>query len=55
MPNNVGRLPVIARGEGGRLAGMISRSDLLSAHRKRLKELKDEEKSIRFVASVAKM
>ena len=46
--HNVGRLPVIARGEGGKLVGMISRSDLLAAHRKRLNELQDENKSIKF-------
>ncbi len=36
--HNVGRLPVIARREPSRVVGMISRSDLLGAHRRRLRE-----------------
>jgi chloride channel protein, CIC family len=36
--HDIGRLPVIERGRPGRLVGFITRSDLLSAHRKRLSE-----------------
>ena len=36
---NVGRLPVVSRKEPRRLIGLISRSDLLSAHARRLQEL----------------
>jgi CIC family chloride channel protein len=35
---NVGRLPVVAREDPGRVVGMITRSDLLSAHAQRLAE-----------------
>ncbi len=34
--HDVGRLPVISRVEPGRLVGILTRSDLLGAHRKRL-------------------
>lgn len=34
----VGRLPVVARDNPSRLVGIISRSDLLSAHASRLEE-----------------
>jgi CBS domain-containing protein len=37
--HNIGRLPVIDRSTG-RLIGMITRSDLLSAHRRRLEEMR---------------
>jgi CBS domain-containing protein len=33
----VGRLPVVARAQPGRIIGIITRSDLLSAHAPRLK------------------
>jgi CBS domain-containing protein len=36
--HGVGRLPVISR-QGGKLVGMITRSDLLGAHGRRLKEM----------------
>ncbi len=35
--HNIGRLPVVAR-QNGELVGMITRSDILSAHRQRLQE-----------------
>ena len=35
---NVGRLPVVERANPRRLAGFITRSDLLSAHARRLDE-----------------
>jgi predicted transcriptional regulator len=34
----VGRLPVVARGAPLRVTGMLTRSDLLSAHARRLEE-----------------
>ena len=35
---NVGRLPVVAREDPARVVGVITRSDLLRAHEKRLAE-----------------
>jgi chloride channel protein, CIC family len=35
---NAGRLPVVERGDPTRVAGMLTRSDLLSAHTQRLEE-----------------
>ena len=35
---NVGRLPVVAREDPSRVIGMITRSDLLEAHARRLAE-----------------
>jgi H+/Cl- antiporter ClcA len=40
VDHDIGRLPVIER-ESMKLIGMITRSDLLSAHRKRLRETRD--------------
>ena len=34
--HDIGRLPVVKRGEPGRVVGMLTRSDILGAHRKRL-------------------
>jgi len=34
----VGRLPVVSRDEPRKVTGMLTRSDLLSAHRRRLDE-----------------
>jgi CBS domain-containing protein len=39
--HDVGRLPVISREESGKLVGIITRSDLLSAHRRRLRQKHD--------------
>ncbi len=36
--HDIGRLPVIERGKPGHVVGMLTRSDLLSAHRRRLTE-----------------
>jgi CBS-domain-containing membrane protein len=36
--HDVGRLPVVSRAAPHRLVGMLTRSDLLSAHRPRLAE-----------------
>jgi CIC family chloride channel protein len=41
---NVGRLPVVDRNDPTRLIGMITRSDLLSAHGKRLDEIRPRER-----------
>jgi predicted transcriptional regulator len=35
----VGRLPVVSRDDPGKVIGMLTRSDLLSAHKRRLEEL----------------
>jgi hypothetical protein len=34
--HDIGRLPVVTRNAPGRVVGMITRSDVLGAHRKRL-------------------
>jgi CBS domain-containing protein len=34
--HNVGRLPVISREDPGKLVGMITRSDVLDSHRRRI-------------------
>jgi H+/Cl- antiporter ClcA/predicted transcriptional regulator len=34
--HDIGRLPVVKRGEPGRVVGMLTRSDILGAHRKRI-------------------
>jgi CBS domain-containing protein len=39
--HDIGRLPVVERGQPGRVVGFITRSDLLSAHRKRLRESRE--------------
>ncbi len=46
--HNVGRLPVISRINPGKLVGMITRSDLLSAHRRRLDQKKRSAPTIAF-------
>ncbi|GAC1339065.1 MAG: chloride channel protein [Myxococcales bacterium] len=45
---NVGRLPVVSRKEPRRLIGLLSRSDLLSAHARRLQELDDASTHLRL-------
>ncbi|MGE5609691.1 MAG: chloride channel protein [Bacillota bacterium] len=45
--HDVGRLPVISR-ETGKIVGMITRSDVLSAHRRRLRETHEPERIIRL-------
>jgi H+/Cl- antiporter ClcA/CBS domain-containing protein len=49
--HNVGRLPVIARADPSKLVGVITRSDLLAAHRRRLKEANHAEQTIRFTGA----
>jgi CBS-domain-containing membrane protein len=44
VDHDIGRLPVMERGTN-RLIGMITRSDLLSAHRKRLREMRETQQS----------
>ncbi|GAC1607063.1 MAG: hypothetical protein NVS4B10_21930 [Myxococcales bacterium] len=48
MRENVGRLPVVSRKEPRRLIGLLSRSDLLSAHARRLQELDDASTHLRL-------
>jgi CBS domain-containing protein len=38
--HDVGRLPVVHRDQPSRLAGVITRSDILSAYRRRLAEIR---------------
>jgi H+/Cl- antiporter ClcA len=38
VKHDIGRLPVIERGKPGHVIGMITRSDLLAAHRRRLQD-----------------
>jgi CBS domain-containing protein len=45
--HDIGRLPVVDR-SSGKVIGMITRSDLLSAHRRRIRESKESGRSIRF-------
>lgn len=40
---SVGRLPVVSRDGSQRLVGIVSRSDLLAAHRRRLEELRERD------------
>jgi len=47
LNHGVGRLPVVAREEPGKVVGMISRSDVLSVFRGRVSELKSQAPSIR--------
>jgi len=42
VSHDIGRLPVLER-ETRRVIGMITRSDLLAAHRKRLREAREAE------------
>jgi H+/Cl- antiporter ClcA len=46
--HDIGRLPVVSRAEPWRLVGMITRSDLLSAHRKRIEESSRAHQSIQW-------
>lgn len=53
--HHVGRLPVVKRGEAHKVIGMISRSDLLTAHRRRLDEVQKMEKGIDLPSLMAKV
>jgi len=46
--HDIGRLPVVRRDRPGEVVGMITRSDILGAHRRRLKEHEPEDPSIRL-------
>ncbi|HYM21010.1 MAG TPA: chloride channel protein [Candidatus Kapabacteria bacterium] len=48
VSHNVGRLPVISRTTPPKLIGIITRSDLLAAHRQRLEEHYKEHQTLRF-------
>jgi CBS domain-containing protein len=41
LRHDVGRLPVISRAKPGMLVGIITRSDVLAAHRRRLRDAFD--------------
>ena len=43
---DVGRLPVVDRDAPGKVVGVVTRSDLLYAHRRRLREVHKQERSI---------
>jgi CBS domain-containing protein len=45
VDHDIGRLPVLERGTN-RLVGIVTRSDLLSAHRRRLREAREAKKSL---------
>src|SRR4029079_16128416 len=45
--HDIGRLPVVSRARPGQVIGMITRSDLLRAHRRRLA---DEESRVRLLS-----
>ncbi len=47
--HDIGRLPVVKRGELGRVTGMITRSDLLRAHRVRLEHLHQATRQISWL------
>lgn len=46
--HDIGRLPVIDRASGGKVIGMVTRSDLLAAHRRRLREASHAHQAIRL-------
>lgn len=49
--HNIGRIPVVSRKKPQQLIGMITRSDLLSAHRRRLADTIQEKPTIEFSMS----
>jgi predicted transcriptional regulator len=46
--HDIGRLPVVERGKLGKVVGIITRSDLLFAHRRRLEEHSQAKRSVRL-------
>jgi H+/Cl- antiporter ClcA len=46
--HDIGRLPVVRRDRPGEVIGMITRSDLLGAHRKRLREMREADATLRL-------
>ena len=51
----VGRLPVVSRDNPGKMIGIISRSDILSMHDKRLRETYKKMRNIRIKKSLKKI
>jgi predicted transcriptional regulator len=51
----VGRLPVVRRNAPGKIIGILTRSDILSAHGQRLKETHEKIRSIRITKSLRNM
>jgi CBS domain-containing protein len=49
---NIGRLPVVTRARPRRVTGMLTRSDLLAAHRRRLDEVHRAEQTLRRRAAL---
>ncbi len=48
VQHDIGRLPVVSRVHPYQIVGMITRSDLLKAHRQRLTDLREEVQTIRL-------
>lgn len=48
--HDVGRLPVVRRDQPGQVVGLITRSTVLAAHRRRLRELERDEPDLRLPA-----
>ena len=48
VETNIGRLPVVSRAAPRRVVGMLTRSDLLTAHKRRLQELRQARRVIRL-------
>jgi CBS-domain-containing membrane protein len=46
--HDIGRLPVIDRQDPSRVIGMITRSDLLAAHRIRLRDTQEIKRTLRL-------
>jgi CBS-domain-containing membrane protein len=44
--HNIGRLPVVEREDRRKVIGMVTRSDLLSAHRRRLRDATESNRMI---------
>lgn len=51
--HNIGRLPVVRRGVPHQIVGIVTRSDLLSAYRRRIEEMRTDEPSLPVVAPAA--
>ncbi len=45
--HNIGRLPVVCRSQPPRLVGIVTRSDILSAYRRRIEENEAQRPDIR--------
>jgi CBS domain-containing protein len=52
---DVGRLPVVKRNSPGKIIGVLTRSDILSAHGQRLRETHEKIRSIRISKSLRKI